>query len=87
MRETEDFYRDIANDAEKKFDTRGYSKDECHSEKKKNLIGMMKDELDGKIMTDFVTLRTKMHAYKKIDKNVKDMRYKGTKKCVAAESV
>ena len=28
MRETEDFYRDIAKDVEKMFDTSGYSKDD-----------------------------------------------------------
>ena len=50
------------------------------------MIGMMKDELGGKVMTEFVTLRAKMYAYGKIDKEVEEKRYKGTKKCVVSEA-
>ena len=58
--ETEDFYRDIAKDVEKRFDTSGYSKDENRSlpiGTSKKVIGLMKDELGGKIMTEFLALR------------------------------
>ena len=69
--ETEDFYRDIAKDVEKRFDTSGYSKDDNRplpiGENKKK-IGLMKDELGRKIMTEFVALRSKMYAYRKIDR-------------------
>ena len=48
--ETEDFYRDIAKDVEKRLDTSGYSKHENRplpiGENKKK-IGLMKDELGG----------------------------------------
>ena len=47
----------------------------------------MNDELRGKIMTEFVALRAKMHAYRKIDKEVKEKRCKGTKKCVVSEDL
>ena len=60
--ETEDFYRDIAKDVEKRFDTSGYSKDENRPlpiRENKKVIGLMKDELGGKIMTEFVALRAK----------------------------
>ena len=88
--ETEDFYRDIAKDVEKRFDTSGYSKDDNRPlpiGENKKVIGLMKDELGGKIMTEFVALRVKMYAYRKIDKEVEEKRCKGTKKCVVSEGL
>ena len=66
----EDFYRDIAKDVKKRFDTGGYSKDDNKAlpiGKNKKVIGLMKDELGGKIMKELVALRAKMYAYRKID--------------------
>ena len=71
--ETEDFYRDFAKDAKKRFDTSGYSNDDNRPltiAENKRVIGLMKDELGGKIMTEFVALRVKMYAYRKRDKEV-----------------
>ena len=75
---------------EKRFDTSGYSKDENRPlpiGKNKKVIGLMKDELCGKIMTRFVALRAKMYAYRKIDKKVEEKRCKCTKKCVVGEGL
>ena len=80
--ETDDFYRYIAKDVKKRFYTSGYSKDDNRPlpiEENKKVIGLMKDGLGGKIMTEFVALRTKMYAYRKIDKEVEEKCCKGTK--------
>ena len=79
---TNDFYEDIANDVEKRFDTSNY---ECNRPlpigKNKKVIGLMKDELRGKIITEFVTLRPKTYSYL-TDDGKEDKKTKGTKKCV-----
>ena len=43
------------------------------------MIGKFKDELGGKIMTEFCALRSKAYAYK-LDDNTEHKRAKGTKK-------
>ena len=79
---TNDFYKDIANDVEKSFATSNY---ECNrplpTGKNKKVIGLMKDELGGKIITKFVTLRPKTFSYL-TDDGKEDKKAKGTKKCV-----
>ena len=58
---TEDFYEDIAKDVEKRFDTSNYEVNRpLPTGRNKKVIGLMKDELGGKIITDFVTLRPKL---------------------------
>ena len=47
----------------------------------------MKVELGVKIMTEFATLRVKIYAYRKIDKEVEEKCCKGTRKCVVVESL
>ena len=79
---TPDFYKDSAGDVEKRYDT---SNDEVDrplpKEINKNVIGLMKDGLRGKIIKEFVALRTKIYLYlTDDDKNVK--KAKGTKNCV-----
>ena len=81
---TEDFYEDIANDVEARFDTSGYSKTDFRPLPiglNKKVIGLMKDELGGKIMTEFVALRPRLYSYKKLDGS-EDKKCKGIKKCV-----
>ena len=51
------------------------------------MIGLLKDELGGKTITEFVALRAKMYAYRKIDKEVEEKHCKGTKKCVVSEDL
>ena len=78
----EDFYKDIANDVEERFDTSNYEVNRPLSTgKNKKVIGLMKDELGGKIITEFVTLRPKTYSYL-INDCKEDKKAKGTKKCV-----
>ena len=57
---TEDSYKDIANDVEKRFHTSNYEVNRpLPTGKNIKVIGLMKDELRGKIMTEFVSLRPK----------------------------
>ena len=46
----------------------------------------MKDELAGKIMTEFVALRPKLYYYKKLDGS-EDKKCKGIKKCVVKKTL
>ena len=79
---TNDFYKDIANDVEKRFDTSNYEVNRpLPTGKNKKVIGLMKDELGGKIITEFVTLRPKTYSYL-TDDGKEDKKAKGTKKCV-----
>ena len=60
---TDDIYNDIAEDVETRFDTSSYKLDRPLPKGKKKVIGLMKDELGGKIMTKFVGLRAKVYSY------------------------
>ena len=79
---TEDFYKDVANDIEKRFDTSNYEVDRpLPTGKNKKVIGLMKDELGGRIITEFAALRPKTYSYL-TDDYKEDKKAKGTKKCV-----
>ena len=81
---TEDFYEDIAKNLETRFDTSGYSIEYARPLPiglNKKVIGLMKDELGGKIMTEFVASRPTLHAYRKLDHK----KCEGIKKFVVKE--
>ena len=57
---TDDIYEDIAKDVEDRFDNSIYELETPLPKGKiKKVIGLMKNELDGKIMKEFVGLRAK----------------------------
>ena len=79
---TEHFYKDIGNDVEKRLDTSNYECDRpLPKGKNKKVIGLMKYELGGRIITEFVALRPKTYSYL-TDDCKEDKKAKGTKKCV-----
>ena len=82
-----DFYKDIADDVENRFDTSNYEVNRpLPMGKNKKVIGLMKDELGGKIVTEFVTLRPKTYSYLTNDRK-EDKKAKGTKKCVIKKMI
>ena len=61
---TDDIYKDIAEDVQTRFDTSNNELDRpLPKGKHKKVIGLMKDELAGKIITKFVGLRAKTSSY------------------------
>ena len=79
---TKDFHKDITQDVEERFDTSNYSVDRpLPKGKNKKVIGLMKDELGGGIITEFVALRPKTYSYM-TDEFIVMKKAKGTKKCV-----
>ena len=84
--EQDDFYKDIAEDVKDRFDKSGYNPNRpLPVGLNKKVIGLMKDELGGEIMTEFVTLRPKMYAYKTGESESK--KCKGIKKCVIRKMI
>ena len=86
--ETKDFYKDIANDVESRFDTSGYPNDGLRPlpiGKNKKVIGLMKDELGGEIMKEFISLRPKMYSYRVGSSEPK--KCKGIQKCVVKKTI
>ena len=84
---TNDFYKDIASDVENRFDTSNYEVNRpLPTRKNKKVIGLMKDELGGKIITGFVTLRPKTYSFL-TDDGKEDKKAKGTKKCIIKKMI
>ena len=80
---TKDFYKDISQDVNKRFDTSNYTFDRpLPTGINKKVIGLMKDELGGDIITEFLALRPKAYSYITND-FIEMKKAKGTKKCVA----
>ena len=83
---TDDFYKDIADDVKDRFETSSYNSSRpLPVGLNKKVISLMKDELGGEIMTELVTLRPKMYAYKTGESESK--KCKGIKKCVVRKTI
>ena len=80
---TEDFYKDIVDNVNDWFDTFAYDKEDNRPLPigiNKKIIGKFKDELNGKIMTEFCAPKGKTYSFTTDDNETK--RAKGTQKCV-----
>ena len=81
---TEDVFEEINNDVERWFDTSNYDKNDKRPIQigvNKKVIGMFKDELDGKIMKEFCALRAKTYTYL-MDDDSENKKAKGVKRCI-----
>ena len=82
-------FQDISNDVEKWFDMFNYDKNDKRPlpiGKNKKVRGLFKDELGGKIITEFVALRPKAYAYLG-DYGNDHRKAKGTKKGVIKQKL
>ena len=87
--ETDDFYKDIAEDVDKWFDTSNFDKNHnrpLEIGRKKKVIGKFKDELGGKIMTEFCAFRAKAHAYK-LNDDTEKKKAKGARKYIVKREI
>lgn len=86
---TENFYKDISNDIESRFDTSGYPKNHPSGIKtgiNKKVIGVFKDEAGGKQIEEFAGLRAKSYSYKMFEGD-EHKKCKGVKKNVVKKSI
>lgn len=84
---TEDIYVDNALDVETRFDT---SNSDVHrllpKSINKKVIGLMKDELGGRIIKEFTALISKKHTYLTDNDHV-DKKANGTNKCLIKKGI
>ena len=83
---TKDFYEDISKNVKERFNTSNYIYDRpLPIGVNKKVVGLMKDELGGGIITEFVALRPKAYSYKTDDltelKKAKGIKQNVIKKC------
>ena len=87
--QTEDFYKDISEDVKDRFDTSDYPENHpsgIPTGENKKVLGMMKDEVAGKIIKEFVGLRSKLYSFV-MDDGGETKKCKGIKKQVVESSI
>ena len=86
---TDDFHKGINNDVDKSFDTSNFDANDNRPlpiGKNKKLIGKFKDDLGGKIMSQFCALKANTYVFK-LDNGNEVKKAKGTKKCLAKRHI
>ena len=90
---TNDFYKDISDDVSSRFDASNYEvKRPLPIGKNKKIIGLMKVELGGEIITEFnlkfILKKNSIKTYSYLTHNDKiDKKAKGTKKCIIKKMI
>ena len=94
---TEDFYKHISNDVNKWFDTSDFNKNDNRPLEigKNKVIGKFKDDLGGKIMSEFCALRAKTYSFliddysdDDYEKNkIINKKAEGTRKCIVKREI
>jgi hypothetical protein len=87
--QTKDFYKDIANDIQARFDTSEYPRNHPSGIKtgiNKKVLGMFKDEAAGTQIDEFVGLRAKLYSYKMFEGD-EHKKCKGIKRNVVKTSL
>ena len=86
---TKDIYKDMSKNVNEIFDTSNYPKDHPSGIKSginKKVPGKFKDELGGKIITEFVGLRPKLYSFVTMN-NVEEKKCKGIRKTVVKNKI
>ena len=87
--QTEDFCKDISVDVKHRFDTSDYPPNHpsgIPSGLNKKVIGMFKDEAEGKVIDEFIGLKAKLYSYKMFE-GEQSKKCKGVKKSVVIKSI
>ena len=86
---TKDFCKDINSDIEKRFDTSDYPTNHpsgIETGLNSKVLGIFKDEADGKLIVEFVGLRAKLYSYQMLDGS-EDKKCKGVTRNVTKRSI
>ena len=91
---TEDFYAIISDDVPTRFNMSSYCDKRCRPCEQRPLpigmnekvIGLMKGELGGAMITEFIALRPKLYSFRKLD-GAEDKKCKGIKKFVVKRTL
>lgn len=86
---TDDFYKDIKPDIDSRFDTSDFLPQNVYEIplKNKKVLGMFKDECNGKIISEFIGLKAKTYCFLLEEDNELTKKLKGVKRSVVSKHI